>query len=60
MIFLTSAAIPAGLKVCVLAFEKATIVNVSDDERLYVFLGWLAVIWVSIDAIVGALREKGV
>ena len=56
--FLTSAAIPAGAKVCVLAFDTATIVNASDNERLYVFVGGLAVIWVSLDAVLGALREK--
>lgn len=58
VIFLTSSAIPAGSKVCVLAFDTATIVNVSDNERLYICVGGLAVIWVSVDAVLGALGEK--
>ena len=58
VVFLTSSAIPAGLKVCVLAFDKATIVNVTDNERLYIFVGGLAVIWVSVDAVLGALSNN--
>lgn len=50
VVFLTCAAIMAGVKVCLLSFD-VQVVGMNDNERLYVFLGGLAVIWLSGEAI---------
>ena len=55
--FLTAAALSAGVKVCVLAFDKKALIA-GDSERLYVFLGGLAVIWISADAVWKILTEQ--
>jgi len=47
--FLTAAGIGGGIKVCVLAFNPI-LVSLGSD-RLYVFIGGLAVIWVSVQAL---------
>lgn len=48
--FLTCTAFSAGIKVCILAFDKR-IIGIGNNERPYVFLGGLAVIWISLEAI---------
>ena len=48
--FLTGSAIPAGIKLCVLSIDSNVFQNAT-NERLYIFLGGLTVIWVSIDTI---------
>jgi len=48
IVFLTSFGLVAGIKVCVLALNPVILTEV-ENERLYFFLGGLAVIWVSID-----------
>lgn len=57
VIFLTCAAISAGFKVCLLSFDKQ-VTGMGDNERLYVFLGGLAVIWISGEAIWKALTTQ--
>ena len=50
VVFLTSAGLVAGIKVCILALNPDVLTEV-ENERIYVFLGGLAVIWVSIDSV---------
>jgi len=50
VVFLTSFVLVAGIKVCVLALNPAILTEV-ENERVYVFLGGIAVIWVSIDSV---------
>ncbi len=50
VVFLTSAGLVAGIKVCVLALNPAVLTGV-ENERVYVFLGGLSVIWVSVDSV---------
>lgn len=57
VVFLTCAAISAGVKVCLLSFDKQ-VIGIGDNERLYVFLGGLAVIWISGEAIWKALTAQ--
>jgi len=57
VVFLTCAAISAGVKVCLLSFDKQ-VTGMGDSERLYVFLGGLAVIWLSGEAIWKALTAQ--
>nr|VFK57915.1 MAG: hypothetical protein BECKUNK1418G_GA0071005_100158 [Candidatus Kentron sp. UNK]VFK69726.1 MAG: hypothetical protein BECKUNK1418H_GA0071006_101825 [Candidatus Kentron sp. UNK] len=62
IVFLTSASLVAGIKVCVLTLNPTVLTEV-ENERIYVFLGGLGVIWVSIDTIwttlLSVYRKKG-
>ena len=57
VVFLTFAAISAGIKVCLLSFDSQ-VKGLGDNERLYVFLGGLAVIWLSGEAIWKAITAQ--
>ena len=48
--FLACALLSAGARVCVLSFDSKKL-KIPDSERLYVFIGGIAIIWVSIDSI---------
>ena len=50
VIFLSSAGIIAGIKVCGLSLDSSVFRSMG-TERLYVFIGGLAVIWVSLQAL---------
>jgi len=56
--FLSGSAICAGIKICLLAANDSKL-GVEQSDRIYVFLGGLAVVWVSIDTILTSLRERG-
>ena len=53
-IFITSAAIYAGLKVCFLAFDP-NILSLLRNDIVYIFLGGMAVVWVSMEATINHL-----
>ncbi len=53
-LFLSSAGISAGAKVLYIAVSPA--LTAIENERIYVFLGGLSVIWVSIQTIAKTLR----
>jgi len=55
VLFLASTGVAAGFKVCILALMSAELQPLH-DERLYVFLGGLAVIWASIETIARPFR----
>ena len=46
--FLAGTAIPAGLTVCKLAADAAVIQCLELDNRIFMFIGGFAVIWVSL------------
>lgn len=50
LVFLTCATIPAGFKVCCLSLDKK-VRGIGDHERIFIFLGGLAVIWLSVETI---------
>lgn len=50
-LFIAGAAITVGIKVCVLALSPR-IVQLADGERTYVFLGGMALVWVSVETII--------
>jgi len=50
VVFLTSFGLVAGIKVCVLALNPVILTEV-ENERVYVFLGGIAVTWVSVDSV---------
>lgn len=56
-VFLAGAAISAGVKVCVLALNPALFPS-NGDDRTYVFLGGLSVIWVSLETIWELLAKR--
>lgn len=48
--FLAAAGISSGVKVCFLSLNPNVLQSI-ENERAYVFLGGLAVVWVSLDTI---------
>nr|VFJ47416.1 MAG: hypothetical protein BECKFW1821A_GA0114235_101622 [Candidatus Kentron sp. FW] len=56
VVFITAAGLSAGVKVCVLSLNPEVLTEV-ENERIYVFLGGLAVIWVSIDTLWSTLSD---
>jgi hypothetical protein len=56
--FVSSVGINAGLKVCILTFDKIKITNLSENERIYIFIGGLAVIWASVTSIINAFKKS--
>ena len=56
-VFLAGAAICPGLRVCFLSvYKPSSMLNTSDN--IYIFLGGLAIIWVSIETIKKELQSK--
>jgi uncharacterized membrane protein (DUF441 family) len=55
--FLSGAAICAGIKICLLAANGPNL-GVEQSDRIYVFLGGLAVVWVSFETIMASLVER--
>jgi len=58
MLFLSTSGISAGIKVCFMALDP-TLLSSLNGERTYIFLGGLAVIWVSFDMIFQIFKESG-
>jgi hypothetical protein len=50
IVFIACTALSAGAKVCVLSIN-GKISGISDNDRIYFFLGGLAVIWISGEAL---------
>ncbi len=57
MLFLATSGIAAGIKVCTIALNRSLLTTLK-EERTYIFLGGLAVIWVSVDTVIRIFREK--
>ena len=55
--FLASAGIAAGFKVCILSIDPV-ISKEFAENRLYIFLGGLAVIWTSVEALLQPLAIR--
>jgi hypothetical protein len=53
VLFISGAAIAASIKVCYIAFDPAIPIG---DERTYIVLGGVAVIWVSIQMLVKIIK----
>lgn len=50
VLLLSSAGFISGIKVALLAFDPA--ITGIDNERLYIFLGGIALMWVSIETVI--------
>lgn len=56
VVFLSGSALCGGVKICALAVMSTTL-GVDQGARVYIFLGGLAEVWISIDTIVTSIRD---
>lgn len=54
ILFLSGSAVSAGIKICYIALTASH----SGEERSHIFIGGVAVIWVSIQTIIGIIKNK--
>lgn len=56
MIFICSVGIATGIKLIGICATRASIKPFATEDRVYIILGGLALIWVSLQAIFGFLK----
>ncbi len=55
-LFFASYGIVIGIKICLFAMDPLKLAGIGDSERIYIFLGGVAAVWVCVQTILHVFR----